>query len=67
MLRNYQPCIQTRGTGPDRFHEVKHDGYGLLVQREGKRVRLLTATARLDQGQKNEVARDGECAIGLTP
>jgi ATP-dependent DNA ligase len=48
MVRQYeyQPCIPTRGTkvpaGPDRFHEIKHDGYRLIVQREGKRVRLLT-------------------------
>jgi bifunctional non-homologous end joining protein LigD len=46
MLRKYQPCIPTRGTqvpaGPDWFHEIKHDGYRLIVQREGKRVRLLT-------------------------
>ena len=41
MLRKleYQPCIPPRGTW---FHEIKHDGYRLLVQREGKRVRLLT-------------------------
>jgi bifunctional non-homologous end joining protein LigD len=42
----YQPCIPTRGTevpaGPDWFHEIKQDGYRLIVQREGKRVRLLT-------------------------
>src|SRR5213595_3886060 len=48
MVRHYhyQPCIPTRGTevpsGPDWFHEIKHDGYRLIVQREGKRVRLLT-------------------------
>jgi bifunctional non-homologous end joining protein LigD len=48
MVRQYeyQPCIPTRGTevpaGPDWFHEVKHDGYRLIVHREGKRVRLLT-------------------------
>jgi bifunctional non-homologous end joining protein LigD len=48
MLRRleYQPCIPTRGTqvpsGPDWFHEIKHDGYRMIVQREGKRVRLLT-------------------------
>src|SRR3954447_20732783 len=48
MLRKleYQPCIPTRGTevpaGPDWFHEIKHDGYRLIVQREGKRVRLFT-------------------------
>src|SRR4051795_8091523 len=46
MFRMYQPCIPTRGikvpSGPDWLHEVKHDGYRLIVQREGKRVRLLT-------------------------
>src|SRR6476620_5337280 len=48
MVRQYeyQPCIPTRGTkvpaGPDWLHAIKHDGYRLIVQREGKRVRLLT-------------------------
>src|SRR3954453_9413670 len=46
MLRKFQPCIPTRGikvpAGPEWFHEVKHDGYRLIVQRDGKRVRLLT-------------------------
>jgi bifunctional non-homologous end joining protein LigD len=47
-MRNvaFEPCIPTRGTkvptGPDWFHEIKHDGYRLIVQREGKRVRLFT-------------------------
>ena len=39
-------CIQTRGTkvptSPDWLHEIKHDGYRLIVHREGKRVRLFT-------------------------
>jgi bifunctional non-homologous end joining protein LigD len=42
----FDPCIPTRGTKvPDRpewLHEIKHDGYRLVVQREGKRVRLFT-------------------------
>jgi bifunctional non-homologous end joining protein LigD len=42
----FTPCIPTRGTkvpaGPEWFHEIKHDGYRLIVQREGKRVRLFT-------------------------
>src|SRR5258705_13875411 len=48
MVRQYeyQPCIPTRGTkvpaGPDWFHEIKHDGYRLIVQRDGARVRLFT-------------------------
>ena len=39
----FQPCIPTRGTkvpsGPDWLHEIKYDGYRLIVQREGKRDR----------------------------
>src|SRR4029453_1294226 len=48
MVRQYeyQPCVPTRGTkvpaGPDWLHEIKHDGYRLIVQREDKRVRLFT-------------------------
>src|SRR3954452_10671667 len=42
----YLPCLPTGGTkvptGPDWVHEIKHDGYRLIVQREGKRVRLFT-------------------------
>jgi bifunctional non-homologous end joining protein LigD len=44
--RPSEPSIPTRATkvpaGPDWIHEVKHDGYRLIVQREGKRVRLFT-------------------------
>lgn len=29
-------------SGADWLHEVKHDSYRLIVQREGKRVRLFT-------------------------
>jgi ATP-dependent DNA ligase len=42
----YQPCIPTRGTAvparPEWIHEIKHDGYRLIVQRDGNRVRLFT-------------------------
>jgi ATP-dependent DNA ligase len=42
----FEPCIPTRGTKvPDRpewIHEIKHDGYRLIVQRDGRRVRLFT-------------------------
>jgi bifunctional non-homologous end joining protein LigD len=49
--RPFQPCIPTRATkvptGPDWLHEIKHDGYRLIVQkidqgRGNKRVRLFT-------------------------
>ncbi|XIA62227.1 hypothetical protein ACFIOY_21605 [Bradyrhizobium sp. TZ2] len=42
----FEPCIPTPGTNvpnrPEWLHEIKHDGYRLIVQREGKRVRLFT-------------------------
>jgi len=42
----FQPCIPTPATkvpnGADWIHEIKHDGYRLIIQREGKRVRLFT-------------------------
>jgi bifunctional non-homologous end joining protein LigD len=42
----FEPCIPTRGAKvPDRpewIHEIKHDGYRLIVQRDGQRVRLFT-------------------------
>ena len=47
-MRNsaFQPCIPTRGAKvpdrPDWIHEIKHDGYRLIVQREAQRVRLFT-------------------------
>jgi bifunctional non-homologous end joining protein LigD len=45
----FAPCIPTRGTkvpdGPQWLHEIKHDGYRLIVQREGKTVRLWTRNA----------------------
>jgi bifunctional non-homologous end joining protein LigD len=42
----FEPCIPTPGksvpSGADWIHEIKHDGYRLIIQREGKRVRLFT-------------------------
>lgn len=44
--REFDPCLPTRGTkvpaGTEWIHEIKHDGYRLTVQREGKSVRLFT-------------------------
>jgi bifunctional non-homologous end joining protein LigD len=41
-----EPCIPTRASkapvGPDWVHEFKHDGYRLIVRREGATVRLFT-------------------------
>nr|WP_233286238.1 RNA ligase family protein [Bradyrhizobium brasilense] len=42
----FQPCIPSAGkavpSGADWLHEIKHDGYRLIVQRDGNRVRLFT-------------------------
>jgi bifunctional non-homologous end joining protein LigD len=43
---DYQPCLPTRGTkvptGPDWIHELKYDGYRMLVARKDNRVRLFS-------------------------
>ena len=47
-MRNsaFQPCLPTRGTKvPNRaewIHEIKHDGYRLIVARDGEQVWLFT-------------------------
>src|SRR3977135_1717225 len=41
-----EPCIPTLApkppSGPGWVHEIKHDGYLLIVRREGEAVRLFT-------------------------
>jgi bifunctional non-homologous end joining protein LigD len=41
----YEFCLPVRGAqvppGPDWYHEIKYDGFRLLVQRDGDRVRLI--------------------------
>jgi ATP dependent DNA ligase domain len=41
-----EPCIPTLAakppSGPDWVHEIKHDGYRLIVRRDGDAVRLFT-------------------------
>jgi bifunctional non-homologous end joining protein LigD len=43
---NFQPAIPTRVSkvpaGPEWLHEIKYDGFRLIVHRDGNRVRLLT-------------------------
>jgi bifunctional non-homologous end joining protein LigD len=80
-MRNiaFEPCIPTRRTkvpaAPDWIHEIKHDGYRLIVQRNGSRVRLFTRnghdwTARypliVEAALKNRTASfvlDGEAVL----
>ncbi|WP_442868731.1 ATP-dependent DNA ligase [Bradyrhizobium sp. CCBAU 21360] len=75
----YELCLATASkqvpNGPDWIHEVKHDGYRMLVIREDERVRLLSrngtdwtkryrwiAEAALKNRQKRFVI-DGEAVI----
>jgi ATP-dependent DNA ligase len=41
-----EPCIPTRAdkppAGPDWIHEIKHDGYRLIIRKKDNRVRLFT-------------------------
>src|SRR3954454_11696875 len=79
MRMAYELCLATAGkqvpSGPDWIHEVKHDGYRMLVIRENDRVRLLSrngtdwskrypwiAEAALKNRQKHFVI-DGEAVI----
>jgi ATP-dependent DNA ligase len=45
-MRAYELCVPTPGkqvpSGPDWLHEIKLDGYRMLVIRENERVRLIT-------------------------
>jgi ATP-dependent DNA ligase len=75
----FEPCIPTPGktvpSGADWIHEVKHDGYRLIVQREGKRVRLFTRNGHdwsdrfpliTEAAQRNRISSfviDGEAVL----
>ena len=73
----FDPCIPTRGIKvPDRPEWIhKHDGYRLIIQREGKRVRLFTRngydwsgrfpliTEAALRNQNSSFALDGEAVL----
>jgi bifunctional non-homologous end joining protein LigD len=44
--RLYEPCLPTIATkvptGPEWLHELKHDGFRIIVQRDGDAVRVTT-------------------------
>jgi ATP-dependent DNA ligase len=79
MFKSFEFCIPTSGkivpAGPDWLHEIKYDGYRLRLERDGKRVRLITKggydwTTRypwiVDAALKNREQRfvvDGEAVV----
>jgi ATP-dependent DNA ligase len=45
MFKPFEFCVPMATVvpgGPDWVHEVKYDGYRLLLERDGDRVRLIT-------------------------
>jgi len=58
----FDPCIPTRGTKvpgrPEWIHEIKHDGYRLIVQRDGSVVRLWTRNGH-DWSHRFPLIREG--------
>jgi bifunctional non-homologous end joining protein LigD len=60
--RPFEPCLPTRGTKvsgrAEWIHEIKHDGYRLIVQREGKRVRLFTERPHCTDRYPSKVTTD---------
>jgi len=66
----YELCLATAGKqvpdGPDWIHEVKHDGYRMLVIRENERVRLLSRNDLLFAlPYPQSVCRSRACPDGL--
>jgi bifunctional non-homologous end joining protein LigD len=41
-----EPCLPRKAkeppSGPDWIHEIKHDGFRILAQKDGSRIRLIT-------------------------
>jgi ATP-dependent DNA ligase len=76
---HFQPAIPTRGTkvpaSPDWIHEVKNDGFRLIVHRDGGRIRLLTRNGHdwsgrypwiVESALKNRIKQfviDGEAVV----
>jgi hypothetical protein len=46
----FEPCIPTKVLDrPEWLHEIKHDGYRLIVQRDGQRAAGHPQRPRLDR------------------
>jgi hypothetical protein len=67
-----EPCIPTLAakppSGPDWVHEIKHDGYRLMVRRDGDTVRLFTVGATTGPIDIRRLpARPPSCVPSLSP
>jgi hypothetical protein len=67
----FQPAIPTRGTKvpatPDWIHEVKYDGFRVIVHRDGDRVRLLTRNGHDWSGRYPWIVESAALAAVPTP
>jgi ATP-dependent DNA ligase len=65
MPSTFEFCLPTGAKtvpdGPDWLHEIKYDGFRMLVQRDGDRVRLITrgGTARQPRPGRVRAAIEG--------
>jgi bifunctional non-homologous end joining protein LigD len=64
-----EPCIPTRADrppiGPDWIHEIKHDGYRMIVRKKDGRVRLFTRRG-YDWTDRFPLIREGVAALRPT-
>jgi ATP-dependent DNA ligase len=53
------PCIPTLAakppSGPDWVHEIKHDGFRLIVRRDSNAVRLARANTRTPRASRKPI------------
>jgi len=42
LIKYDNPAFPRQSSAPGWVHEIKHDGYRLIVRRDGDRVRLYT-------------------------
>jgi bifunctional non-homologous end joining protein LigD len=65
------PCIPTLAAkppaGPDWVHEIKHDGYRLIVRRDGDAVHLFTRRGHDWTDRYPAIAAAQLCAKSFTP
>ena len=67
------PCIPSLASkppaGPGWVHEIKHDGYRLIVRRDGDTVRLFTRRmdVRLAAGNVDRMRMFAKELVGLQP
>jgi hypothetical protein len=63
MLKSaFEPCIPIKSTTvcPECLHEIKHDGYRLIVQRDGQHVRLMIRNAASEREGTIELSVTGK-------